>query len=211
MFGKDEKLHFGVIEQTACRDFLFELLKLWLYFTLFECRSMVNQQGKLLYLVTQDCRIERNDQTLKFIQDLLLLIIGKFIVICGKILFNLSLTIAFWIRQDFLTAFTHSLQAAPYCTDAGSKAPLQHGHRKTKRTATSWWIMRGFHWLVFNIVGELRIEIHLNIRDLEIDGAHISIGEDFLRDTCFGIRKGDQGFLCATKIKWSTIAAHGLL
>jgi hypothetical protein len=80
---------------------------------------------------------------------------------------------------------------------------------KYRGSPPSGLLRGGFDRLVFDVAGEGVVKIPLVIRDLELGGLNVALGEEGFNFAGVRVREGDEGLFDAAQVKRSLLLAHG--
>jgi hypothetical protein len=123
----------------------------------------------------------------------------------------LILPISLGVFEDLLTAVAHAFQAAADRVDRRSHAALEHGHREADRTAPRGWVASGRHRLVFDVAGQLVVEIEFLAVEIKGGRADLTIGKQLTDLSGLGMWKADQCLFGATQVEGGLVFAYCLL
>ena len=188
-----------------------QLVELGLDLAGFEGAGLVDELLQAGDVVAEHGRIGRQDLVLQLGDDLLLLFLGHVVEIVGNTTFDLLAAVRLGIVEDLLAAVAHAFQGATDGVDRRRHAALEHRHRESDRPATGRLLLGRRDGLVFDVAGQLVVEIEFVADQIEGRRADFALGEELADLARLGIGERDQGFLGPPQVEGGFLTPHRLL
>ena len=131
-------------------------------------------------LLAQHGRVGREDFLFELADDPLLLFFGQVVEVVGNAALDLFPPVGLGVFQDLLAAIAHPLQAAADGVDRRGHAALEHGHREADGPAPGRLVAGGGHRLVFDVAGQLVVEVEFVAVEVEGGRADLALGEQLV-------------------------------
>jgi hypothetical protein len=123
---------------------------------------------------------------------------------------DLISSVRFRVGENRLASVPHPLQASPHGIDCGGHPSLKHRHRETNSSASSGILARCHDRLVFNVAGQLIVEIEFIAIELKPGRMNLPLGEELPNFPSFRVGKRDKSFLDAPQVERSFVLPHRL-
>jgi hypothetical protein len=172
---------------------------------------LVDQPGELADLFAQDGRVGGQHLGFELADDPLLFLLGEVIEVVGDAPLDLVLAVRFRVFEDLLPTVPHPLEAPPDGIHGRGHAALEQRHREADGPAAGRGVARGGHRLVFDVPGELVVEVEFVPVEVERGGADLALGEQLVDLARVRMGEGNEGLLGAPQVEGGLVLPHGVL